>query len=288
MAVAGLACPEFRFAVKDSFAAPAQTVKVDVNLVNVFATVQNDRGDYLTNLTRDDFRVYDDDVLQDIRIFQTENDVKSSIGFVMDSSGSMVDILPLMKSGIRDYVADMPPTDEFFVASFGTNIRLVHSASDGLKKLESGLLQMRAYGTSLMYDGLMFAMEQIQRSKPDRKALIVFSDGHDNGSTAGHGQVVQETQRTGVLLYFVAIGSKVLVDSHTIEDLTKISGGRAVYVPKRDPLTPVLKQIQTELARQYYLGYYISRRPGFHRIRVEVPDRNVRVRAKSGYLESVR
>jgi hypothetical protein len=90
-------------------------------------------------------------------------------------------------------------------------------------------------------------------------------------------------QQSAVLLYFVAIGSKVLIDSHTLESLSDVSGGRTFYVPKQDAMDPVMEQIHTELGRQYYLGYYVQRRPGSHHIRVEVPGRDLRIRAKTVY-----
>src|SRR3990167_2671932 len=81
----------------------AQTLKVDVELVNVFATVKDDRGNSVLNLKREDFRVYEDGELQDIRVFESENRVDSSIGLLMDTSGSMVDILPFMRKGVRAF-----------------------------------------------------------------------------------------------------------------------------------------------------------------------------------------
>jgi hypothetical protein len=90
-------------------------------------------------------------------------------------------------------------------------------------------------------------------------------------------------QTSAVLLYFVAIGSPKLVDSHTLEPLSDLSGGRTLYVPKQDAVAPVLDQIRTELSQQYYLGYYAPRREGFHHLRVEVPGHHLRIRAKTGY-----
>lgn len=260
------------------------TLKVDVDLVNVFATVQDEGGQFLTNLSRDDFRVYDDDEPQDIRIFESNDWVDSSVGLLMDTSGSMVDILPFMKKGVRDFTRLLRKADDYFVVSFGTDVRLVQSSSQSQKHLEERMAKMRAWGTSLMYDGLLYAMHRIETSDRTRKALIVFSDGNDNGSSAGHGQVVEEAQKSGVLLYFVAIGSRVLVDTLTLDSLSNMSGGRTLYVSKQESISPVLDQIHKELSRQYYLGYYVGREPGFHRIRVEVPGRNVKVRAKTGYI----
>ncbi|MBI2149163.1 MAG: VWA domain-containing protein [Acidobacteria bacterium] len=265
--------------------AAQQTIKVDVNLVNVFATVKDDRGNFVTTLTRDDFRIYEDDQPRDFQIFEKLDQVDSSIGMLMDTSGSMVDILPFMRRGIQDFTRALPKMDEFFVVSFGTAVRLLHNSSQSQKHLEDGMLGLRAYGTSVLYDALLYSAERITRSSRPRKALIVFTDGNDNGSAAGHGRVAREVQSSGVLLYFVAIGSPILVDSHSLESLSDISGGRTLYVGKQDKaVSPVLDQIRAELAQQYYLGYYVPRQPGFHKIRVEVPGRNLKVRAKTGYI----
>src|SRR6516225_5633224 len=126
-------------------------------------------------------------------------------------------------------------------------------------------------------------MERVEKSDRPRKAIIAFTDGEDNGSNVSHSRVVQEIQESAILLYFVAIGSPILVDSHTLESLSDISGGRTLYVPKQDTIASVLDQIRTELGKQYYLGYYAVRRSGFHRIRVEVPGHDVKIRAKTGY-----
>jgi VWFA-related protein len=260
-----------------------QTLKVDVSLVNIFATVKDQQGNFVENLDKNDFKLYEDGQPKDIQIFERQDKVDSSIGILMDTSGSMVDIIPFMRKGIRDFTRALPRSDDYFVVSFGTNVKLVHTSSQPLKHLEEALTGVRAFGTSSLYDGLLFSMERVEKSDRPRKALIVFTDGDDNASTVSHGRIVEEVQSSAVLLYFIAIGSPVLVDSHTLEPLSELSGGRTLYVPKQDAVSPVLEQIRTELAHQYYLGYYASRSPGFHRLRVEVPGREFRIRAKTGY-----
>jgi len=260
-----------------------QNLKVDVNLVNVFATVKDDRGNFITDLSKEDFRVYDDDQLQDVRVFEKQDKVDSSIGLLMDASGSMVDIIPYMRRGVRDFTRAISKNDDFFLVSFGTAVKLLHTSKQSVKHLEESLAGLRAWGTSSLYDGLLYSMEKVEKSDRPRKALITFTDGNDNGSNITHARVVQEIQESAVLLYFVAIGSAVLVDAHTLESLSDISGGRTFYVPKQDTIAPVLEEIRTELGHQYYLGYYVPHRAGFHHIRVEVPGRNLKIRAKTGY-----
>ena len=260
-----------------------QTLKVDVNLVNIFATVKDAEGHFVTNLSKDDFRVYDDDQPQDVQVFEKRDKVESSVGLLLDTSGSMVDIIPYMKRGVRDFARTLPRADDFFLVSFGTNVKLLHTSKQPQKHLEDSLAGLRAFGTSSLFDGLLYSMEKVEKSDRPRKALVVFTDGNDNGSNVSHARIVEEVQESAILLYFVAIGSPVLVDSHTLESLSDISGGRTFYVPKQDAIAPVLEQVRTELEQQYYIGYYVPRRSGFHHIRVEVPNHDLKIRAKTGY-----
>ena len=260
-----------------------QTLKVDVNLINVFVTVKDDRGQFVSNLTKDDFRLYEDNQPQEIQIFEKQDKVDSSIGILMDTSGSMVDIMPYMKRGTRDFTRVLPKADEFFVVSFGSTVKLLHTSSQSQKHLEESMTNLRAWGTSSLFDGLLYAISKLEKSQRPRKALIAFTDGNDNGSNVSQARVVEEVQSSAVLLYFIAIGSPVLVDSHTLEPLSDLSGGRTLYVPKQDAVSPVLDQIREELSHQYYLGYYAPRREGFHKLRVEIPGYNLRIRAKTGY-----
>jgi Ca-activated chloride channel family protein len=262
-----------------------QTLKVNVDLVNVFITAQNERGEFVNDLRKDDFVVYDDGEAQQISIFEKERDVRSAIGILLDTSGSTVDILPYERRGLIEFAKTIVHPDQFYVVTFGTNVRLIHRSPETNAHLEQVLQGVRAFGTSLFFDAMLYGMDKVNASDNERKALVVFTDGSDNGSNIEFGRVVREAQLSGVLLYFVAIGSPVLVDKHTVESLANESGGRVFYVPKSDQVLPYLDKIRAELAKQYYIGYYIARKPGYHHIKVDLPGkRDIRIRTKSGYL----
>jgi VWFA-related protein len=269
-------------------AAMAQdAIRVDVNLVNVFATVQDENGQFVGGLTAGDFRVYEDEILREIAIFQSEDNVPSAVGMLVDTSGSMSDVLPFMTRGIREFTKSLSPADEFGVISFGARPQTIHRSSQGQRHLEDGLAGLRAYGTSLLFDALLHGSREVGRSERARKTLVVFTDGvftDDKRTDSPYIRVIEEVQRSSVLLYFIVIGPRILVDSNTVESLSGISGGRTLYATRNDSIADGLKQIRTELSRQYYLGYYVSPSAGLHRIRVEVPQRAVKVRAKTGYL----
>jgi len=260
------------------------TLRLDVNLVSVFLTVQNSRGEYVTGLAAERFRIFEDDVEQKTAIFESDDRVASSIGLLVDNSGSMVDILPIMKSGVLDFAKKAKRSDDYFVMTFGRNAKVIQDTRQSVQNLESAFKLISASGTSVFFDALTQGMAKVSRSQLPRKALIVFTDGYDNGSQAGFGDVSLAAQRASVLLYFVPIGAKRLIDQNTVESLATLTGGRVLYLNKSDSIRPVIESIRTDLAKQYYLGYYTSLRPGFHRIRVEVPGQDVRIRARSGYM----
>jgi Ca-activated chloride channel family protein len=260
-------------------------LRVDVNLVNVFATVQNQRGESVSGLTADDFRVYDDDVQQQISVFEKEDQVQSAIAILIDTSGSTVDVLSMIKKGTLEFAQATKRFDDLCVFSFGTAVHLIHDFREPVRDLRVRLESLRPYGTTVLFDALTEAMRKVREREQERKALIVISDGNDNGSVSGFGAVSDAAQRSGALIYFVAIGSRVLVDEHTVESLAALSGGRVIYMAKTDSIPTALDAIREELRKQYYLGYYVSRRPGPHRIRVEIPSRTVRIRAKPGYTD---
>jgi Ca-activated chloride channel family protein len=208
------------------------------------------------------------------------------MGILIDNSGSMADILPRMKTGLLDFARKSQGFEELFVMTFGTSVRVLHDIGQPIRTLETRLEGVRPRGTSVLFDALVEGMRKLDGSEHARKALIVFTDGQDNASSAGFGKVSLEAQRSGVLLYFVPIGSRVLVDENTIEALATGSGGRVQYLSKIDPVPPALEDIRSELANQYYLGYYSPPQAGFHRLRVELPGRNFRIRAKAGYSGS--
>ena len=264
-----------------------QPIRVDVTLVNVFATVQGRDGKAMPGLARNDFRLYEDDRLQDIQVFESEDKVQSVVGMLVDTSGSMADVLPFMREGLLGFTGSLPRSDESFVVSFGANPRVVHRSSQGRRHLSESLNQLQAYGTSSLLDALLYGSQEVRKSERPRKALIVFTDGlftDDSKTKFPFARVIEDAQRSSVLLYFIVIGPRIIVDFNTIESLSSISGGRAFYISKNDAIPSVLEDIRTELSQQYYLGYYASRKSGLHRIRVDVPGRDVKIRARTAYM----
>ena len=264
---------------------PAQsTLRVNVDLVNIFLTVHDRDGRYVTGLGREDFRIYEDGELRPIEIFETSDGVRSSLGLMIDNSGSSADILRAVKSGVIDFANGLPQDDEIFVMSFGTEDRVVHDFSQSVRDVGSSLEQLRSWGTSRLFDALDSAIRKVSGAGSPRKALIVMSDGYDNGSERTYLEVVRAAESRTVMLYFIGMGPPILVDTHTMRGLASVTGGSVVLMSGDDSPRDALAAIREDLSHQYYLGYHASAERGYHSIRVDVPGADVTVRSREGYL----
>lgn len=260
------------------------TVEVDVNLINVFLTVHDSQGRYVSGLQRDDFRVFEDGQPRPIEVFETADGVRSSIGLLIDNSGSSADILGAIRTGVLDFANGLQTDDEIFVISFGTSDRVIHDFGDPLRDLNSTLGQLRSWGTSVFFDALYSGIRKLADGGNPRKALIVLTDGADNGSTTTYLDVVHAAERQLVTLYFIGMGPSVLVDTYTLRGLAAMTGGSVVLMGRDSSPREALDAIREDLSRQYYLGYYSAAGPGSHSVRVEVRGAGMTVRAREGFV----
>jgi Ca-activated chloride channel homolog len=260
------------------------TLEVDVDLVNVFLTVHDRDGSYVTGLEAEDFRVFEDDQLRTIEMFDTGENLPSSVGILIDNSGSSADTLNAVRSGVLEFSDGLEANDQIFVMSFGTEDRVIQDFGDDRSRLADALGALRSWGTSVFFDALDSGIRKIAGSANPRKALIVLSDGEDNRSDRTYLEVVRAAESNMVMLYFVGMGPRILVDTYTLQGLASMSGGRVYLMSGSDSPRRALEAIHLDLSRQYYLGYYSASVPGFHTIRVEVPGTDYTVRAREGYL----
>lgn len=260
------------------------TLEVDVDLVNVFLTVHDRDGAYVTGLGGEDFRVFEDGELRTIEMFETGENLPSSVGVLIDNSGSSADTLSAVRSGVLEFSDGLGANDQIFVMSFGTEDRIIQDFDDDRSRLSDALGELRSWGTSVFFDALDSGIRKMAGSVNPRKALIVLSDGEDNRSERTYLEVVRAAESNMVMLYFIGMGPPVLVDRYTLQGLASMSGGRVYLTSGRDSPRGALEAVHEDLSRQYYLGYYSASVPGFHTIRVEVAGTDYTVRAREGYL----
>ncbi len=261
----------------------ARTIEVDVNLVNIIATVQDGDGRFVDGLTAGDFRVLEDGREVPIEVFEAHDGLATSLGILVDNSGSSSAVLRSVKSELPGFIQALSPRDDVFVMSFASGVRVIHDVDDDRQRLGSALDRLRAFGTSVLFDALYLGIFEVRQAVHERQALIVLTDGTDNRSNRSYREVIRAAETSMAMLYFIAIGPDILVDRYTLEGLASATGGRVVVTGRGGEVADALDEIRNDLGRQYYLGYHASPDPGYHTVEVQVPGRAVEIRAREGY-----
>lgn len=257
---------------------------VDVDVVQVTATVTDDKG-FVRTLTQDNFRVYEDDVAQDITAFTSEN-IPLEITVAIDVSYSMSPAMPVLKQAVKKFLAALRPTDKVTVLGFNDSVFTVARPTVDLSARLQAVDRMAAWGSTALYDVVIHALDRLGR-QPGRRALVVFTDGEDVSSRAPLDVAERRLEASDAMLY--AVGQGKASDSRALktilERLATKSGGRAFF-KDLDELDAVFAAIIDELSNQYLLGYVpkdLARDGRWRKIRLEAPGKDVKIRTRQGY-----
>ncbi len=190
--------------------AQAFRFRTGVELINITATVTDGEGRFVPGLRKDDFRVYQDDQLQQITHFNNER-VPVSLGIVLDTSGSMDgEKMTAAKIALNRFLLELlGPEDEVFLYRFDSNPELVHGWTTDKRRVSAALAGIRARGGTAMYDAVAEAMPLMQSGRHRKKALVIISDGNDTSSRTPVVALQEQIRETEVLVYAIGIDSQV-------------------------------------------------------------------------------
>lgn len=257
-----------------------------VNLVEVYATVTDARGQPVTGLTAADFRIAEDGSTQAISAFAA-GEFPLSIAIGLDRSFSMAgrdNRLGVAKSAARTLVGALRHDDQVLVVAIGGETTIVAPLSADRGAALAAIERLDAWGTTPLYDATLGALDAIQPAR-GRRALVLISDGSDRYSDATAADLVARARTHDVMIYPVAIGS---TRPPVFAELAAATGGRSFFVREPAALITTMTEIAKELRFQYLLGYVPSGErsgePSWHAIDVTVRRPDVRVRAREGYL----
>lgn len=264
-------------------------------LVVVHVTVRDRQGAHVTALPRQAFRVFEDGAPQEIAFF-TGEDSPVTIGFLVDSSGSMREGRERVIAAATALAEASNSGDELFAIAFNEHVRAALSPSEPFTSDASvfrGALAgaMGARGRTAMYDAISNGLAYVAKGHHPRRALVVVGDGGDNASTTTFDQVLKEAQASNAAIYTVGIIDPLerAANPRLLERLARATGGASFFPRHVDDVDDVLREIAYDLRNSYTLGYVPSnsaREGQFRRIRVVVTDparRSLRVRARDGY-----
>jgi Ca-activated chloride channel family protein len=273
-----------------------QTLKVDVDLVLVNATVTDSLNRYVSGLEPSHFQIWEDKVEQKVSYFNAE-DVPISIGLIFDVSGSMKDKIGTAREAAATFLKTGNPDDEYFLVTFANRPEVDADFTTDVTKLQSKLLLTPAKGMTAMYDSVYLGLEKLKEGSNPKKALLLITDGEDNRSRYTFQNVKDFVKEQDVQIYGIGIvdeWNSQLSAGHTgramIEELADLTGGRAFFPDSVYELEDICTKIAVELKNQYVIGYHSTNgaKDGkWRKLRVKVnPPKGIEhlnVRAKSGY-----
>ena len=191
-------------AVTTTWLAAAQ-FRVDVGLVNVVATVLDDRGRHVADLLPEDFELYEDGQPQEISHFAFSSDLPVSVGIILDVSGSMESKISTASSAVERFIRRIHPDDDIFLMTFDDRPRLVEDFTDDRGELASALRRIRVEGGTALYDAVALGVEHVQEGRHEKKAILVITDGEDTSSSRTFEQAQRVVRESEVLVYALGI-----------------------------------------------------------------------------------
>jgi Ca-activated chloride channel family protein len=236
-------------------------VDVELALVNVTVTDPHDR--LVTGLEADNFRIFENNVEQEIQYFSSE-DVPISIGVIFDLSGSMANKVGKAKEAALQFFKTANPQDEFFLVSFNEHAELVSAFTSSVEDLQSHLLSSSAKGRTALLDAIYLGLSEMRSARNAKRALLIISDGGDNHSRYNENDIKRLAREADTQLYAVGLFDPLGYRSRTPEELngpsllsevTELTGGRAFDVENVNELPDIAAKIGAELRNQYILGY---------------------------------
>ena len=236
-------------------------MNVDLALVNV--TVTDPYNRLVTGLEPDNFRVFEDNVEQEVVNFSSE-DVPASVGVILDMSGSMANKIGRAKEAALQFFKTANPQDEFFMVGFNDRAGLLSTFTDNVEDLQSRMLTISAKGSTALLDAIYLGLTQMRDSHHAKRALLIISDGGDNHSRYSERDIKRLVREADTQLYSIGIFDPLEYRARTPEELngpsllseiTQLTGGRAFAADNPNDLPDIATKIGTELRNQYVLGY---------------------------------
>jgi Ca-activated chloride channel homolog len=275
------------------------TLKKDVDLVVLHATVEDTKGAFVPDLKEQNFRVYENKSEQKISVFKRE-DVPVTMGLVVDNSGSMREKRAQVNAAALTFVKTSNPQDEVFVVNFNDEfyLDLDKDFTNDPKELQEALERIDSRGSTALYDAVIGSLDHLKKGHKDKKVLLVITDGDDDASRKSFEYTVKAAQNSNALVYAVGVFSDydqshdkrmVRRSKKILTELSEATGGAAYFPDTLDDVAPVCAQIARDIRNQYTLGYYPTNtaKDGTYRlVHVEVNDRGrgkLVVRTRTGY-----
>jgi VWFA-related protein len=297
------------------------SISVNVRVVSVDAVARDSHNELVHHLTKDNFTISEDGKRQNIRYFTEDGDLPLTIGLMVDTSDSQRAYFVRQRIASQTFLTNMltNPQDNAFVVRFDDDVLLLQKMTADLSLLGNALGRLPAphpprpnpdAGT-LLFDGVCETAHDAFgepshkgfKSRPGHRALIILTDGDDNGSVKGLDEAIACAQASNIAVYTALYTSRdpgpqdeddprMHVSRHTrlmgrtnMERISRATGGRVFIVSRKLPIELIYTQIQEDLRSQYRIGYTPpSFVPGsYHTLQLKPRDKHFKIQARIGY-----
>src|ERR1700757_2150235 len=286
---------------------PTETLKVNVNVVQLFFNVKDKHGALIPNLKKDDFSIAEDSKPQTIKYFTAESNLPLTIGMMIDSSGSQRNVIDMEKEGGGAFLRQvLPDKDEAFVISFDITVDLLQDFTRDVHRLQAALNKAKVnvdYSSggipgmgggpvpqrgnspgTLLYDAVYLSSHDMLSKEVGRKAMILLTDGQDEGSRLKIRDAIEAAQKADAIVYVLLCADRGFYGGFgysgesDMRKLTEQTGGRVINVGNKfDKLKEAFDQVAAELRSQYNIGYTPTN------AKLDGSYRKLEIKAKQGY-----
>jgi len=297
---------------------PVATFKANANVVQLFFNVKDKKGGLIPNLSKDNFQIFEDHKPQTIKYFSAESQLPLTLGILIDSSASQEQVLDMEKQVGGAFLSEiLRDKDMAFVVDFNIGVSLLQDFTGSVRRLKEALYSVKINSGgqaavagipgqgggpvptigqpkgTLLYDAVYLASHDEMAQQVDRKAMILLTDGEDQGSQYKIIDAIEAAQRADTIVYVLLCANRGFYgfggysgDSE-MKKLTSETGGRVIEVGnKTEKLKAAFDQISQELRSQYNVGYTPTNpvtNGGFRKIEIRSKD-GYKVQSRSGYF----
>ena len=242
---------------------PKGNIRIDTTLVLIPVTVTDPLNRFVTGLEKENFRIFEDKIEQQVVQFSSE-DAPLSVGIIFDCSGSMGPKLQKSREAVAQFFKTANPEDEFFLVQFSDRAELALSFTTSLDEIQNRLTFTQSKGRTALLDGVYLGLHQMKKAKNPRKALLIISDGGDNNSRYTETEIKNLVREADVQIYAIGIFEPAATRGRSAEELggpsllseiAEQTGGRHFPVENLSELANIAEKIGIELRNQYIIGY---------------------------------
>lgn len=275
----------------------SDTIIINSDLVTFTVSVVDSNGRHVTGLESKDFKVFDNNLPQEIAFF-SDADEPLSVGIIFDVSGSMSgQKIQRAREALSKFIETSHPRDEYFLVGVSSKAELLMDRTRDSGALLDKLSFVEAKGQTALYDAAYLGLEKVMRGIHPKRALIIISDGQDNNSRYSFGQLSRFLKESDVLIYAVGtpgpmFGNQLDVYGKLLlSELASSSGGSAFFSERGAEMMEAFERIALDLRHQYSIGYRPSNfvsNGKWHRVKVRVTppagSKRLFVRSREGYF----